>query len=280
MTGQEVNRTFINSLLLIDRNVMDLAFLAPGVIQVDDTCPGFAGNNFISNGGRNATTDVLMDGVTANNYEQNGGIQVPTYTLSPEAVEEFNVQQSNFSAEFGFTGATVVNMITRSGTNRFHGSVYDFLRNNALDSNDFFSNSSGIPLPGLQRNNFGGTVGGPIRKNKTFFFFDYDGLREHQLSPHAGVSRAPLNVKAILASSARATAARSTPTASAPALPANSGIPTRVSLIPVKGGRTDRCLFPSTTSSRIRAPAISISMAPVFNRHPVPGTLSIQWRSS
>lgn len=185
VTGQEVNRTFINDLPLIDRNVMDLAYLAPGVSSTG-SCSGCAGNNFISNGGRNATADVIMDGTSLNNYEQNGGIQVPTYTPSPEAVQEFKVEQSNFSAEFGFTGATVVNMVTRSGTNSFHGSAYDFLRNNALDANNFFNNRDGIPLAGLQRNNFGGTVGGPIRRNKAFFFFDYDGTREHSLSTNSG----------------------------------------------------------------------------------------------
>src|SRR6202008_4989725 len=98
---------------------------------------------------------------------------------SVDAVEEFKVQQSNFSAEYGFSGATVVNVVTRSGTNNFHGSVYDFFRNQVLDANDWFNDLNGQPKPGLQRNNFGGTIGGPIMKNKLFFFFDYDGSREN-----------------------------------------------------------------------------------------------------
>jgi hypothetical protein len=179
VTGQVVDRKFINDLPLVDRDFADLAFLAPGIAEVDTQCSGCMANNFISNGSRNATSDILLDGVTATNFEQNSGILAPTYLPSVDAVEEFKVQQSNFSAEYGFSGATVLNVVTRSGTNNFHGSVYDFFRNQVLDANDWFNNLNGQPRPGLQRNNFGGTVGGPIMKNKLFFFFDYDGSREN-----------------------------------------------------------------------------------------------------
>lgn len=181
VTGQVLNRKLINDLPLIDRSVLSLAYLTPGIVS---TNPGSnnSGNNFVSNGGRNATADVLMDGVSTTNYEQNSGVQVPSYTPSVESVEEFSVQQSNFSAEFGFSGATIVNMVTRSGTNEFHGSAYDFLRNSALDANNFFNNSAGVPISPLKRNNFGATFGGPIRRNKTFFFVDYDGNRETTMS--------------------------------------------------------------------------------------------------
>lgn len=94
-----------------------------------------------------------------------------------DSIEEFKVQQSNFSAEFGFAGSTVINLVTRSGTNAFHGEAYEFWRNQILDANDWFSDQAGLPIPALRQNQFGGTFGGPIRKNKTFFFFDYDGLR-------------------------------------------------------------------------------------------------------
>jgi hypothetical protein len=182
VTGQDIDRKMINDLPLLGRGVFDLAFLTPGVTQVDTACQGCTANNFISNGSRNATADVLMDGVTTTNFEQNSGIQVPTYTPSVDAVEEFKVQQSNFSAEFGFSGATLLNLITRSGTNQFHGSLYEFLRNSKLDANNWFNNASGVPIPGLKQNNFGGTVGGPIIRNKTFFFFDYEGARVRSLA--------------------------------------------------------------------------------------------------
>ena len=177
VTGQVVDRKLLNDLPLLDRAVFNLAFLAPGVTEVDAACMGCSANNFISNGSRNATADILMDGVTTTNYEQNSGIRVDTYTPSVDAVEEFKVQESNFSSEYGFSGATIINLVTRSGTNSFHGSAYEFLRHYKMDANNWFNNQQGIPIPGLRHNNFGGTIGGPIIKNKTFFFFDYEGRR-------------------------------------------------------------------------------------------------------
>jgi hypothetical protein len=191
VTGQTVDRKFINDLPLVSRSVTDLAFLTPGVTEVDTTCMGCTANNFISNGTRNATADILMDGVSVTNFEQNSGILNPLYTPSVDAVEEFVVQESNFSAEYGFTGSTVLNMVIRSGTNQYHGSGYDFLRNQVMDANNFFSNAAGIGIPPLRLNDFGGTVGGPIKHDKTFFFFDYDGTRSATLSSfQAGVPSA------------------------------------------------------------------------------------------
>ena len=187
--GQVVDRRLINDLPLIDRDFADLTSLAPGVTEVDARCQRCMVNNFISNGSRNATSDILLDGVSATNFEQNSGILSPTYIPSVDAVEEFKVQQGNFSAEYGFSGATLVNVITRSGTNGFHGSIYDFFRNQILDANDWFNNLNSQPRPGLQRNNFGATIGGPIKKNKMFFFFDYDGTRENQF--HSGSFTVP-----------------------------------------------------------------------------------------
>ena len=175
-TGQVVDRKFLNDLPLNGRGVFNLTFLAPGVTEVDAGCMGCSANNFISNGTRNATADILMDGVTTTNYEQNSGIRVDTYTPSVDAVEEFKVQETNFSAEYGFSGATIINMVTRSGTNSFHGSAYEFLRHYKLDANYWF-NPFRDPLQPKRQNNFGATFGGPIVKNKTFFFFDYEGMR-------------------------------------------------------------------------------------------------------
>ena len=176
-TGQVVDRKFINDLPLNGRGVFDLMFLAPGVTEVDAACNGCYATNVIINGSRNATADILMDGVTTTNYEQNSGIRVETYTPSVDAVEEFKVQESNFSSEYGFSGASIVNLVTRSGTNSFHGSLYEFQRYYKTDANNWFANQQGIPIPGLRRSDFGGTFGGPIFKNKTFFFFDYEGVR-------------------------------------------------------------------------------------------------------
>jgi len=192
VTGQVVNRRFINDLPLVDRYVLDFVALGPGINNMSDTnSVGDTGTNFVSNGSRSASADILMDGASITNFEPNGGITQVTYTPSAEAVEEFKVQQTNFSAEYGFSGASVVNMITRSGSNSFHGSAYDFIRNQITDANNWFNNANGVPLPPVHRNNYGGTIGGPIIKNRTFFFFDYDGTRSSNLvTNQAGVPSA------------------------------------------------------------------------------------------
>src|SRR5437667_8190178 len=188
-TGQVVNRRFINNLPQLDRDVRSLTALAPGVTEMNDACQEpCIGTNFVSNGSRGATSDILLDGASTTNSEPNGGITSVTYLPSPEAVDEFKVQQTNFSAEYGFSGASVVNVVSRSGTNSFHGSVYEFFRDASLDANNWFANRNGDPIPPLRRHNYGGTIGGPIVKNKTFFFFDYDGLSRTGLSTaNAGV---------------------------------------------------------------------------------------------
>jgi hypothetical protein len=188
-TGQVINRRFINDLPLIDRNIVALTSLAPGVTEMDDQCgANCTGTNFVSNGSRGSTADILSDGASVTNSEPNGGVTQATYLPSPEAVEEFKVEQTNFSAEYGFSGGSVVNLITRSGTNRLHGSAYDFVRDSVLDANTWFGNHFGAPISPLRRNNYGFTIGGPIFKNKTFFFFDYDAFRDTTQSDNqAGV---------------------------------------------------------------------------------------------
>jgi carboxypeptidase family protein/TonB-dependent receptor-like protein len=181
VTGQVVNRRFVNDLPLVDRNFTNLTYLAPGITETDapNSKNSQGGINFNSNGSRNATADVLIDGASASNFDQNSGILNVPYTPSVDSVEEFKVEQTNFSAEYGFAGGTIINVITRSGTNQFHGSAYEFFRNSVMDANDWFNNATSTPISPLKRNNFGGTFGGPIRKDKTFFFFDYEGLRAH-----------------------------------------------------------------------------------------------------
>ena len=161
--------------------MLDLAYLAPGVSQPPGQAYGNAGggiqNNFVSNGGRNSQADILIDGITATSYEQNTGFVTPLYVPSVEAVQEFNIEESNFGAQIGFSSGTVINLVTRSGTNAIHGELYDFVRNTDFNANYFFNNASGIPTPVYHQNNYGVDVGGPVLKNKLFYFFDYDGTR-------------------------------------------------------------------------------------------------------
>jgi len=206
--GQTISRRLVNDLPLLNRSALDLAFLAPGVNQPAGSTYGnqvgtayMNSNEFVSNGSREATSNVLIDGVSAGGVNMGGLTTRIAYTPSVDGVQEFKVQQTNFSAEYGNSGSTIVNLITRSGTNSLHGSAYDFLRNNDLDSADYFENQNPAPLnklPHLERNVFGGTVGGPVviphlynGKNKTFFFFDYEGTRQSSLaSSYAGVPSA------------------------------------------------------------------------------------------
>jgi hypothetical protein len=193
--GTTLDRKLINDLPLVDRNPFDLAFLAPGVSQAPGTTygngvstPGFV-TNFVSDGSRNAQGDLLIDGVSVTNSDNNPGVQKALYVPPVEAIQEYKIQQTNFSAEFGNSGGTIVNVITRSGTNQFHGELYEYLRNNDLNANSFFANAAGLAQPHLTRNDFGGTIGGPILKNKTFFFFDFNAIRAltGQTSSLAGV---------------------------------------------------------------------------------------------
>ncbi len=195
VTGQEVDRRLVNDLPLIGRGVFDLAFLAPGINPTAGGVFGSSGakccNNFVSNGSRNMTADVLVDGVTVTTHGDDSQLREVQYQPSVDAVQEFKVQQNNFSADTGFSGATVLNVVMRSGTNQLHGTLYEFVRNQVLDANDWFSNASGGKLPPLRYNDFGFVVGGPIRKDKTFFFGDYEGTRVRSLTAFsAGVPSA------------------------------------------------------------------------------------------
>ncbi len=181
--GMALNRELINDLPLVNRNPFDLVFLAPGVSQAPGTTygngpgtPGFV-TNFVSDGSRNAQADLLLDGVSIMNSDNNPGVQKALYVPPVDAILEFKVQQTNFSAEFGNSGGAIINVVTRSGTNQYHGELFEFLRNNVLNANTFFANAAGLSQPHLTRNDFGGTISGPILKNKTFFFFDFNGIR-------------------------------------------------------------------------------------------------------
>jgi hypothetical protein len=176
VTGQVVNSMDLAD--LPGHSVMGLVYLAPGVGTQSLACPTCQLNNFYSAGSRNATSDVLLDGVTTTTQTPNSGIVQSKYQPSSDAVEQFVVQESNFSAEYGFTGSTIINMITKSGTNKYHGVLFEYIRNNIFNAQNFFNNLvPNNPVTGMHDNNFGGTAGGPIKKDKLFFFANYEGDR-------------------------------------------------------------------------------------------------------
>ena len=180
--GQEVTNRYVTEVPLFDRNIVNLAFLAPGITEVGGGLFGntadITGVNYVSNGQRNSTTEVRVDGALATAPETGeGGTFTVAYKPSIEIVQEFKVQNNSFSAEYGNNGGTVINMVTKSGTNEFHGSGYWFGRRPQLDANNFFANKDGVPKSDFKRDQYGGSIGGPIIKQKTFFFFDYDRVR-------------------------------------------------------------------------------------------------------
>ncbi|MEO7651290.1 MAG: TonB-dependent receptor, partial [Bryobacteraceae bacterium] len=188
--GQVIENRRIQELPLNGRDAFSLAGLVPGVVPVQPA-PGAAiqlGNTPPSISGAAAgTSEITIDGATDTVPRNNGYLL--TYIPSVDTVEEFKVQTNALSAELGRYNGGVISVITKSGTNSFHGTLYEFLRNSAMDANNFFSNQSGLPLGALRRNQFGGTLGGPVLipklyrgKDKTFFFFNYEGFRESALN--------------------------------------------------------------------------------------------------
>ena len=184
--GGVVDRAAIVDLPLNGRDWTQLATLQPGVISVgsvqaapssyDRAGRGY-GVEFSVSGSRPVFNNYRIDGISVNDYANAGPGSVEGATLGVDAIQEFSVLTSNYSAEYGRTSGGVVNAITRSGTNLFHGDAFEFLRNSALDGRNYFDPTK---IPEFRRNQFGGSIGGPIRKDRTFFFVDYEGLRQNQ----------------------------------------------------------------------------------------------------
>jgi hypothetical protein len=177
--GATVNSTTVRELPLNGRSWTDLANLQPGVVVATshasvDVNRGYGAQLSIS-GARPQQNNYRLDGISINDYSNGGPGSVLGQNLGVEAIQEFSVLTSNYSAEYGKTSGGVVNAISRSGTNQFHGSGYEFLRNSALDAPGYFD--SGVAPP-FRRNQFGASAGGPIRKDRTFVFGDYEGIRQ------------------------------------------------------------------------------------------------------
>ena len=191
--GQVIGNTEILDLPLNGRNPFALGLLS------GDTTPMFGmGSNlpFIAGGGRFTAIDVSLDGIDNNTISNAGAIGRNGIAVIPsvDAVQEFKVKTNDFAAEFGHAAGSIMNATIKSGTNQFHGVAFEFLRNDQLDANNFFTNAAGKSRSPFHQNQFGGVLGGPIVHNKTFFFADYQGTRISQLtgSSLSDVPPAPL----------------------------------------------------------------------------------------
>lgn len=185
---------------LIGRNVAHLVVLAAGVTQagvtngnswvgMDIGTGWFTNNDWVSNGQSNSTAQQQLDGATLTHPSGDSGTEFTMYEPPPEMLQEFKVQNQNYSAEYGNNGGTVVNMVSKSGTNAFHGVGYYFFRRPSLDAQDFYDNEAGDKKAPYLRDQVGGAVGGPIVKNKTFFYFLYEKFRMN--SPATMVTTVP-----------------------------------------------------------------------------------------
>ncbi|HUB00939.1 MAG TPA: carboxypeptidase regulatory-like domain-containing protein [Terracidiphilus sp.] len=182
-TGQVIGRQEVNDLPLNGRNFTFLAQLGAGMqTPQSDTRGNAASGAFSANGERPAQNNYLLDGID-NNSDNVDFLNGTNYVIlpPPDAIEEFKVQTSDYSASLGRAAGAVLNATVKSGTNQLHGDVWEFFRNDKLDAADWFEDNSPTPSKGEYRfNQFGGTIGGPIIKNKVFFFGDYQGTRRVQ----------------------------------------------------------------------------------------------------
>jgi hypothetical protein len=191
--GQVVGGQDVNDLPLNGRNYTFLAQIAAGVtFGQQDSRGENATGNFAANGIRSAQNDYLLDGID-NNSNLYDFLNGTNYVVRPpiDAIQEFKIQTSNFSAELGRAGGAVLNATIKSGTNQLHGDAWEFVRNDKLDAANFFENAGGVTKGEYRQNQFGGTLGGPIvipriynGKNRTFFFLDYEGTRIRQGVPY------------------------------------------------------------------------------------------------
>ncbi len=182
--GGLVNQAAIQSLPLSNRNYTQILGLSPGVVVdlPDATALGSGTQNVASDGATPLSNNIQFNGVDANNLSENSAAasetDAGTAVPAPDTIQEFRVQTANYDAAYGRGSGANVDLVSRSGTNQFHGSAWEFVRNNIFNANDFFSKLDHQPRADLKHNQFGAAVGGPIIRDKTFFFTSYQGLTE------------------------------------------------------------------------------------------------------
>ncbi len=164
--GNLVTQAEITELPLNGRNPLGLLVLEPGVVQMSK---GADGTGMHVNGSRDMASNTTIDGIEANESAVSNPMN-NVYRLNPDSIQEYRITTSNATAEYGRNSGANVSIATRGGTNKFRGTLFEFFRNTALNSNEFFANAQGTAKPEIKLNQFGGEFGGPIRKNKTFFF--------------------------------------------------------------------------------------------------------------
>lgn len=173
--GNVVDQTAITSLPLNGRNPLNLLMYEPGVVQR-------SGNTVNVNGARSTAVNVTIDGIEANESTYSNPVN-NIFRLNPDNVQEFKVTTSNPTAEEGRNSGANVSIATRSGTNQIHGTMFEFLRNTALNAQEFYSNAQGQPKPIIQLNQYGFEIGGPVVKNRTFFFVSWQGQKVNFADP-------------------------------------------------------------------------------------------------
>jgi hypothetical protein len=186
VVGQVIGAQTVENMPLNGRDWTTLATLTPGVTQPQQGAR--AGNQFAANGTRPAQNDYLLDGID-NNSNDVDFLSGEADVVKPpvDAIQEFNIQTNNFSAEFGRAGGAIVNATIKSGTNGFHGAAWEFFRNDALDANAYFSDPATQRKPELRQNQFGAVAGGRIFKDRTFWFADYEGTQIHSGVLQSGI---------------------------------------------------------------------------------------------
>src|SRR5450755_517041 len=176
--GTEVTNEFVSRMPLQGRDANQLVYLSAGVTTLNNADQYPQGTNFSSNGQRYGSAEVRLDGNLATGPEQGeGATNNESYMPSTEVIQEFKVQNNSFAAEFGSNGGTVVNVLMKSGTNKFHGSGWWFGQRAWLNANDFFSARNGVPRSAGTHDQYGFSLGGPIFKGKTFFLVDLERQR-------------------------------------------------------------------------------------------------------
>jgi hypothetical protein len=177
--GSLVESSTINNLPLNGRDLAQLITLQPGVVEYNGGDSDLGSGKLLVVSGARPTTNVFMiDGVALESYTQKTPTGASGQFLGAEAVREFRVESNAYSAEFGRGAGGIFNVATKSGTNTVHGSVFEFLRNDNFDANRWEANKSGLEKPEFKRNQFGFSLGGPVKKDRTFFFGTYEALRE------------------------------------------------------------------------------------------------------